>query len=151
MPTVHVVARTSVPAERVLEAARDFSERRADLWPDVHVAHLDVHETGADCAVVTEGNPWPIGYVWERLRYDWSGPGAVKGTVLASNIFKPGSSWEIRAASLDGTTRVEVIGVRHLRGKGRLLAPFFPLGLAQQSVAQHLRHFVSEVERSQTG
>ena len=146
-----MVTATQVPSERVLEAARDFSERRADLWPDVHVDHLEVHEVGEDFAVVTEGNPWPIGYVWERMRYDWSDPGSVKGTVLASNIFNPGSSWEIRATSLDGTTKVEVIGVRNLRGKGRLLAPFFPLGLAKQNVAQHLRHFLSEVERSQLG
>jgi hypothetical protein len=30
----------------VIEAARDFSERRAELWPDVHVEHLQVHEAG---------------------------------------------------------------------------------------------------------
>jgi hypothetical protein len=71
----------------------------------------------------------------------------VKGTVVDSNIFKRGSTWEIRAQPADGGSRVEVIGVRHLRGfKGRLLAPFFPLGLAKQSVADHLRHFLSKVE-----
>ncbi|MGH2918773.1 MAG: hypothetical protein ACRDLS_09285 [Solirubrobacteraceae bacterium] len=62
-------------------------------------------------------------------------------------IFKPGSTWEIRATPRDGGSRVEVIGVRHLRGfKGRMLAPFFPLGLARRSVAEHLRHFLSKVE-----
>ena len=151
MPTVHVVETTPVPPEMVLQGARDFSERRAELWPDVHVAHLKVHETGENFAVVTEGNPWPIGYVWERLRYDWSEPGVVKGTVIASNIFKPGSTWEIRAAPADGGSRVEVIGVRHLSGKGRMLAPFFPLGMAKQTVAAHLRHFLAEVEKSQDG
>lgn len=130
MPTVHVVEETPAPAERVLEAARDFSERRADLWSDVHVEHLQIHETGVPFADVTEGNPWPIGLVWERLRYDWSQPGSVKGTVTDSNIFKPGSSWEIRATPTNGGSRVETIGVRHLRGKGRLLARVFPLGLA---------------------
>ena len=148
MPKVHVVEESTVAPERVLEAARDFSERRADLWPDVHVEHLEVHETGETFAEVTEGNPWPIGYVWERLRYDWSQPGAVKGVVTDSNIFKPGSTWEIRAARAEGGSRVEVIAVRHLRGfRGRLLAPFFPLGLAKQSVAAHLRHFLSQVEQ----
>ncbi len=98
MPTVHVVAETAVPAERVLLAARDFSERRAELWPDVHVAHLHVHEMGVTSAVVTEGNPWPIGYVWERLHYDWSEAGVLKGTVTDSNIFRPGSTWELRAS-----------------------------------------------------
>ena len=152
MPTVHVVDHTPVAPERVLEAARDFSARRAQLWPDVHVEHLEVHETGDTFAEVTEGNPWPIGHVWERLRYDWSQPGSVKGVVTASNIFKPGSTWEITAAPADGGSRVEVIGVRHLRGpKGRILAPFFPLGLAKKTVADHLRHFLSELEKEERG
>ena len=41
-----------------------------------------VHEIGETFADVTEGNPWPIGYVWERLRYDWSSPGSVQGRVV---------------------------------------------------------------------
>ena len=55
----------------------------------VHVEHLQVHEAGETFIEVTEGNPWPIGYVWERLRYDWSEPGSVKGVVIDSNIFCP--------------------------------------------------------------
>ena len=147
MPTVHVSDETSVSPERVLAAARDFSPRRAELWPDVHVAHLEVHEAGETFAEVTEGNPWPIGYVWERLRYDWSEPGAVKGVVTDSNLFKPGSTWELRATPANGGSRVEVIAVRHLTGvRGRMLWPFFPLGLAKQTVAQHLRHFLDALE-----
>jgi hypothetical protein len=145
-----VAEETSLPPERVLEAARDFSERRAEMWPDVHVEYLQVHEEGEGFAEVTEGNPWPIGYVWERLRYDWSEPGSVKGVVTDSNIFKPGSTWEIKATPTEGGSRVELIGVRHLRGfKGRLLAPVFPLGLAKRTVADHLRHFLSKVEEQQ--
>lgn len=152
MPTVHVVDQTPVVAERVLEAARDFSEQRAEMWPDVHVEHLQVHEMGETFAEVTEGNPWPIGYVWERLRYDWSEPGVVKGTVTDSNIFEPGSTWEIRATPTDSGSRVEVIGVRQLRGfKGNLLAPAFPLGLAKRTVAAHLRHFLSKLEEPESG
>jgi hypothetical protein len=148
VPRVHVVEESTAPPERVLEAARDFSPRRAEMWPDVHVEHLEVHDEGETCAEVTEGNPWPIGFVWERLRYDWSDPEAVKGTVIDSNIFKPGSTWELRAQPHDdGGSRVEVIGVRRLRGvRGRLLAPAFPLGLARRTVADHLRHFLSKVE-----
>ena len=150
MPTVRVVADTHVAPERVLEAARDFSERRAELWPDVHVEHLQVHETGDTFAEVTEGNPWPIGHVWERLRYDWSEPGSVKGVVTDSNIFKPGSTWEIYATPLNAGSRVEIVAVRNLRGlKGRILYPVFPLGLAKQSVAEHLRHFLSKVEEQE--
>ena len=57
---------------------------------DVHVEHLHIRASGDTFAEVTEGNPWPIGYVWERLRC-WSQHGSVKGTVTDSKIFKPGS------------------------------------------------------------
>jgi len=83
MPTVRVVEHSDLPPETILAAALDFSPRRAQLWPDVHVEYLQVHELGEDHADVTEGNPWPIGYVWERLRYDWSDPRAIRGTVAA--------------------------------------------------------------------
>ena len=150
MPRVHVVDETRVTPERVLEAARDFSERRAELWPDVHVAHLQVHEIGEGFAVVTEGNPWPIGYVWERMHYDWSEAGSVKGTVIDSNLFKSQSTWEIHTEPTNGGSRVDVLAVRHLKGfKGKLLAPVFPLGLAKSTVAAHLRHFLSKVEESE--
>jgi hypothetical protein len=143
-----VVEESTAPPERVLEAARDFSPRRADMWPDVHVERLEVHEAGDRWAEVTEGNPWPIGYVWERLRYDWSEPGLVKGTVVDSNLFKPGSSWQIRATPAEGGgSRVELTGVRHLKGwRGMLLFPVFPLGLARRTVSDHLRHFLAKVE-----
>lgn len=148
MPTVHVVDRTPVAAERVLEAARDFSARRAEMWPDVHLEHLHVHERGDTFAEVTEGSPWPIGYVGAppvRL----SKRGVVRAVVTASNLFKPGSTWEIRATALpDGGSLVEVTAVRMLAGfKGRLLTPVFPLGLARQTVADHLRHFLATLER----
>ena len=142
-----MVETSSATPEQVLEAARDFSPRRAELWPDVHVEHFEIHDRGDTWAEVTEGNPWPLGLVWERLRYDWAQPGLVKGVVIDSNIFKPGSTWEIRATPYEDGSLVEVIGVRILRGvRGRMLAPFFPLGLARRDVAAHLRHFLSKVE-----
>ena len=146
-----MVDESTASAERVLEAARDFSPRRAEMWPDVYVEHLQVHEAGDTWADVTEGNPWPIGLVWERMRYDWSEPGALKGPVVDSNIFRPGSTWEIHATPLeDGCSRVEVIALRHLGGvRGWLLWPFFPTGLARRDVAEHLRHFLSIVEADQ--
>ena len=142
-----MVETSSATPEQVLEAARDFSPRRAELWPDVHMEHFEIHDRGDTWAEVTEGNPWPVGLVWERLRYDWAQPGLVKGVVIDSNIFKPGSTWEIRATPYEDGSLVEVIGVRILRGlRGRMLAPLFPLGLARRDVAAHLRHFLSKVE-----
>ena len=153
MPRVHVVEQTNTSPESILAAARDFSEQRADLWPDVHTEHREIHDSGDTWAVVTEGNPWPIGFVWERLRYDWSEPGAVKGVVVDSNIFKPGSTWEIHASPTDeGGSLVEIVAVRHIRGlKGYSLAPFFPVGLARRTVAEHLRHFLAQVEERDRG
>lgn len=147
MPRVQVVDGSSARPERVLEAARDFSSRRADLWRDVYTEHLTIHDRGETWADVTEGNRWPIGLVWERLRYDWSQPSIVRGTVVDSNLFKPGSTWEIRAApATGGGSRVEIIAVRHLKGRGRLLWPFFPLGLARRDVTAYLRQFLDKVE-----
>ena len=147
MPRVHVVEESTASPEQVLEAARDFSPRRAELWRDVYSEHLAIHDRGETWADVTEGNPWPIGLVWERLRYDWSQPGVVKGTVVESNLFKPGSTWEIRATRAAGDgSRVEVAAVRNLRGRGWLLWPFFPLGLARRDVSAYLRQFLATVE-----
>lgn len=149
MPRVHVVAETSASPERVLEAARDFSPRRAELWRDVYVEHLTIHERGESWAEVSEGNRWPspFGLVWERLRYDWSQPGALKGTVIDSNLFEPGSTWELYASpASDRGSCVEVIAVRHLKGRGWLIWPLFPLGLAKRDVSAYLQQFLSRLE-----
>jgi|SRR5215204_3839315 len=150
MPRVQVVEESTAPPEKVLAAARDFSPKRAELWPDVHVEHLIVHAEGETWADVTEGNPWPIGVVWERLRYDWSEVGWIKGVVVDSNIFKTGSTWQLETTPrAHGGSRVELTANRRLKGlRGWSLYPFFPLGLARRDVAGHLRHFLSKVESS---
>lgn len=117
------------------------------MWPDVHVEHLQVHEVGEDYAVVTEGNPWPIGHVWERLRYDWSDPRALRGTVVDSNLFKPGSTWELWATPEADGSLVEIRANRRLRGRGWLVWPFFPTGAAAASVRDHLRRFLASAEQ----
>jgi hypothetical protein len=77
---IAVSAHTSASPEQVLAAARDFSERRPRLWPNVKAKHFEVHDEGADFADVTEGI-WITGLFWERSRYDWSEPGAVTATL----------------------------------------------------------------------
>jgi hypothetical protein len=148
MPEVHVADWVAVDAERVLAAARDFSARRSELFPDVHPDQFVVHQVGDDFAEVTEGNPSPIGPFWERLRYDWSKPGSVKAVVIDSNIFRPRSTWEISATPAEGGSRVKVTMVRHFKGpKGRLVgAVMIGTGAAKRTTAKHLRHFLAEVE-----
>ena len=56
---IAVSAHTSASPEQVLAAARDFSERRPRLWPNVKAKHFAVHEEGADFADVTDGSGSP--------------------------------------------------------------------------------------------
>ena len=121
MLTIKVGAETQSRPQRVLQAARDFSDRRADVWPNVRARHLEVHERGENFADVTEGT-WVVGLFWERNRYEWSEPGSVKATVIDSNIFQPGSTWELRANARDGGSEVELVLHRGFRRgpKGRI-------------------------------
>jgi hypothetical protein len=143
---------TPVAPERVLEAARDFSERRAEMWPDVHVEHLQVHEAGETFAEVTEGNPWPIGYVWERLRYDWSEPDRSRAwspTRTSSSPGAPGRSG-LRRQMAAARWRYSEFATSGAARAG-CSPPVFPLGLAKRTVADHLRHFLSKIEEQESG
>ena len=55
--TIKVDAHTPLPPQRVLESARDFSDRRAHVWPNVRKRHLKVHESGP--SVIVSG--WGLG------------------------------------------------------------------------------------------
>jgi hypothetical protein len=119
--TIKLAAETPSPPQQVLEAARDFSDRRANVWPNVKAKHLEIHESGENFADVTEGT-WVIGLFWERNYYDWSQPGLVKATVIDSNIFQTGSTWELRATARDGGSHVEIVLHRgfHSGPKGKI-------------------------------
>ena len=119
--TIKVSAETTSAPQRVLEAAHDFSNRRADVWPNVSAKHLEVHDSGENFAEVTEGT-WIVGLFWERCRYEWAQPGSVKATVLDSNVFERDSTWELRASSRDGGSAVEMVLNRGFRRgpKGRI-------------------------------
>ncbi len=109
MPRVQVTAETTVPPDRVLQAAYDFSERRADVFPAVSVKRLEVHELGETSADVTEGTRAGPTVNWERCRYDWSQPNSVVADVTDSNIYEPsGSSWKITASPKDSGSQVEM-------------------------------------------
>lgn len=147
MPRVRVSLTSRLPADVVFAAATDFTERRAKLWRDVHTQHLTVHALEGNRADVTEGNRWPLlGVVWERLDYDWSSGHTLAGTVTDSNLFHPGSTWNLRVTADGDGCRVEVDATRRLKGRGRLLWPFFPTGLAAKDVLDYLQKFLDALE-----
>ena len=144
--TIKVAAATSLAPQRVLEVAHDFSKRRADVWPNVRSTHLAVHESGENFAEVTEGT-WVVGLFWERNRYEWSRPGSVKATVIDSNIFQPGSTWEIRATARDSGTDVELVLHRGFRRgpKGRIASTVHHT-IGKWIWAMFLRHALATIE-----
>ncbi|HEX3318582.1 MAG TPA: hypothetical protein VHR88_11220, partial [Solirubrobacteraceae bacterium] len=93
MLTINANAETSADPATVIAAARDFSEQRAAIWPNVKAGHFDVHASGETFTEATE-YLWPLGF-WERCRYEWPGPDRVRATVLESNALAPGSTWEL--------------------------------------------------------
>ncbi len=116
MARIEFTTDTSVAADRVLAAATEFSERRPQLWPMIAPQIYRLHERGDDWAVVTEGTAF-MGGVWARERYDWSQSGVVRATCEASNIFQPGSVWELRAhPRTGGGSHIEILN--HRRAKG---------------------------------
>ena len=120
MTTIHTATDSPLAAERVLAAAHDFSDRRADVFPAVSLEYFEVHERGDTWADVTEGTRAGVGINWERCRYDWSQPGSVSATVTDSNVYAvPGSSWELRATPNGEGSLVEMIWVREFTSSPR--------------------------------
>ena len=114
-----VKAETSASPQQVIEiAGKDFSPRRAEIWPNVSKARLTVHEQGATHTDVTEGGTGPARFIWERSRYERSQLGAVSATVIDSNAFLPGTTFELRASPRDGGSSVEMILDRRFRPTG---------------------------------
>lgn len=131
---------TPVPPERVLAAATDFSERRPEIWPGIDPARYRVHALGDRTADVTEGGR-EFGGIWARERYDWSSPDTVTAEVLDSNVFRPGSRWQLRVEPRPGGgSRVEWTSIRRPRSlRGRLVV--LALGLGGR---RHLRNYLQK-------
>lgn len=126
MTAVRFALETSVPPERILGAAIDFSERRPALWPNISRRFYRAGEVGETWAEVTEGSDI-MGGIWARERYDWSTPGTVRATVQESNVFRAGGTWEIRVRPTDrGGSRIELARDRRGKGlKGKLMEAMF--------------------------
>jgi|SRR5579859_1912217 len=149
MTTIRTHNNCSVPADRVLLAARDFSARRPDVFPAVRAEHLTVHSRGANHADVTEGTPAGIGVNWERCFYDWSDGGRVVATVTDSNVYAmPGSSWQITATPADEGSVVEMVWVRRFRRtpRGLFWSTLFAL-VGRPIFRSYARQVVKNIER----
>jgi len=97
MPHVVVDVDADVPAEQMLAAATDFSERRPDLWPNISREFWQLHDRGSNWAEATEGSP----AVWARERYEWS-DNRVVGTTQDSNVWQPGGTWTLTVEPRNG-------------------------------------------------
>lgn len=152
MLTIHATAETSATPEAVIYAARDFSERRPLIWPNGKLRYLEVHASGENFAEVTEG-AWIAGLFWERSRYEWLQPGSVTATVVDSNVFKPGSTWELRAAPHNGGSSVEMLLNRgfHRGPKGRIGSALNHTLGKWWLWSAYLRHALAEIEKQTTG
>jgi hypothetical protein len=144
MLTIHAVAETSAAPEAVIAAARDFTERRATIWPNVRAGHFEVHACGETFVEATE-YLWPLG-VWERCRYEWPAPDRVLATVLDSNVLAPDSTWELTAIAIEGGTRVEAVFHRDFRRgvRGRIAKAVNHL--AQRLFSSSLRQALIHIE-----
>jgi hypothetical protein len=145
---IAVSAYTSASPEQVLAAARDFSERRPKLWPNVKAKHFVVHDEGEEFADVTEGI-WITGLFWERSRYDWSEPGAVTATVTDSNVIHPGSTFGLRAIPSGGGSDVEMTLCRRFRKgpKGRMGSAINRLS-GNRGWRSYLRRVLANIEKT---
>jgi Polyketide cyclase / dehydrase and lipid transport len=113
---------TPLSPRQVRAAATDFSERRPQIWSGIDPERFTVHALGDTTAEVTEGGR-EFGGIWARERYDWSDPDLVVARVLDSNIFGPGSRWELRVRpGSAGGSRVEWTSLRQPGSpRGRLV------------------------------
>jgi hypothetical protein len=144
MPRVEITADSDVPAEQVLAAATDFSERRPEYWPNISRRYYNVHATGPNWAVATEGGD-ALGGIWARERYDWSG-NRVVGKVLDSNVFSAGT-WTLVSEPRDGGSQTTVVFDRRFKGKGYIFLPIVML-VGRKMFTKHLKNTLNILSTS---
>jgi hypothetical protein len=148
---IRIALHSELSPERVLAAAYDFSDRRAEIFPAVSEEHMVVHDVADSWADVTEGTPAGVGINWERCRYDWSQPGSVTATVTDSNVYAvPGSSWTIAAAPGDERTDVEMIWVREFKrcARGRIFRTAYKV-IGKPMFRRYARQILGNIEGRQ--
>jgi hypothetical protein len=147
MPHIVVDIDSDVPAERVLAAATDFSERRPDLWPNISREFWQLHDHGPNWAEATEGSPG----VWARERYEWS-DNRVVGTTQDSNVFRPGGTWRLSVEPrVGGGSHIQLVLDRRFKGKGWLFYPavaFFGRRMFERNLRKTLDVVAAEARKS---
>jgi hypothetical protein len=144
VPRLTYGADSTASPEQVIDAVKDFSERRAELWPIID--SYEVHEVTEDFADVTEGTDALGRNFWARERYEWPEPGLVRTTTTDSNVFEPGSSWQLRAEARDAGSRVEVINHRKMKRHPMSQAVGLAMRLTKRRYRQDLERFLGRIE-----
>jgi hypothetical protein len=144
MPHIAVDLDADVPADRVMAAATDFSERRPEWWPNISRDFWQLHDRGSNWAEATEGSP----AVWARERYEWAG-NRVVGTTQDSNVWQSGGTWTLTVEPRSGAgSRVRVVIDRRWKGKGWLF--YVPVALfGRQMIKRNLQKTLDVLQGQQ--
>ena len=111
---------TTVPPERLLAAATDFSPRRPDLWPTITRERYRVFSVGDHTADVEEGTA-PVHH---RYKYEWTDDGVVRATTVDASVMASGSIWELRVRPGEGGgSKVHIHVEMGFKGLLRLIGP----------------------------
>jgi Polyketide cyclase / dehydrase and lipid transport len=144
VPRLTYGADSALTPEQVIDAVKDFSERRRELWPIID--SYEVNEVTKDFADVTEGTDALGKNFWARERYEWPEPGLVRTDTTDSNVFAPGSSWQLRATAREGGSRVEVVNDRKMKRDPLSQAIGLAMRLTKSKYRKDLKRFLERVE-----
>ena len=144
MPRLTYGADSALPPEQVIDAVKDFSERRGELWPIID--SYEINEVTEDFADVTEGTDALGKNFWALERYEWPEPALVRTDTTDSNVFAPGSSWQLRATARGGGSRVEVVNDRKMKRDPLSQAIGLAMWLTKSKYRKDLKRFLERVE-----
>jgi hypothetical protein len=111
-----------MPSGVVFEALTDFSEKRAQYFPNLSRGGFEVIEHKGDTALVREGT----GPFFTKERYDWSTKWRVWSVIEESNVVSPGGMTDIRISDRGAQwSRLDVKLDRQFVGfRGRIIQSF---------------------------
>jgi len=84
---------TTAAPDQVIELMTDFSPNRPHRWPASSVKAFEVYHLGE--TDIREGQEFPK--LWATWHYDWSTPGTVTLTVVASDAMAAGGFMTLTA------------------------------------------------------